>query len=510
MGRFGTGLARLCAVVAEDTAARMAHHIRTALRETPTVELRLDWLKNDRERQRLLAWLRKNPPLGACLIATCRRRVGGGLFASGAPRELSWLRLAGEAGCQWCDVEIETLGELPGRSLRGRGLPNVLLSIHDFRRTPPLLGVIRQAASREADAVKVATRVRTIGDSVRLLRFARRSSNSVVVPMGEVGLPARMLALREGSELAYAPVDAATAPGQVSLHDSKHLYRVHKLTRQTRVFAVIGNPIEHSLSPVLHNSGFIAQGIDAVYLPFLVKDLADFLKAVSELGIQGFSVTLPHKTAILRYLEECDALADDIGAVNTVMVRRDGSLYGCNTDYRGVLEALETKVRLPGSRVLIFGAGGSARAVAFALARAGAAVSICARRERAARQLARAVEGESLPRRALASQCFDVVLNATPVGMFPRESISPLEARELNCRIVMDLIYRPEKTPLLKLARRKGLATISGVDMFLAQGMAQWELWMKRRAPQAAMRRALLAALRQESRGCLSRRVRAE
>ena len=508
MSKFGTGLARLCAVVAEASAARMARQIRASLRETLTVELRLDWLKNERERKRLLGWLRKTHRLGARLIATCRRRASGGRFTGSAPAELRWLRLAGEAGCQWCDVEVETLRELPGRSLRG--LPKVLLSIHDFRRTPPLRGVISQAASREADAVKVATRVRSIADSVRLLRFAARSRDSVVVPMGEVGLPARMLALREGSALAYAPVDAATAPGQVSLQDSKHLYRTHKLTHRTRVFGVIGNPIEHSLSPVLHNSGFISESIDAVYLPFLVRDLSDFLKAVPELGIRGFSVTLPYKTAILKHLQACDALADDIGAVNTVMVRRDGSLYGCNTDYRGVLEALQKKVRLAGSRVLIFGAGGSARAVAFALARAGAAVSICARREHAARQLARAVGGESLPRRALGSACFDAVLNATPIGMFPREAISPFEARELNCRIVMDLIYRPERTRLLELARRKGLATLSGVEMFLAQGIAQWELWMKRRAPQAAMRSAVLARLRAESRAALPRRARAK
>jgi 3-dehydroquinate dehydratase/shikimate dehydrogenase len=366
--------------------------------------------------------------------------------------------------------------------------------------------MISRAMSREVDSVKIATQARTIADGVRLLRFARRSKGCVIVPMGEVGLPARILALREGSDLAYAPVDAATAPGQVSLHDLKHLYRAHKLTRRTRVFGVIGDPIEHSLSPLLHNTGFISEGIDAVYLPFLVRDLGDFLKAVPEFGIHGFSVTLPHKTRILKHLQECDSLAADIGAVNTVVVRRDGSRYGCNTDYVGVLRALERKLRLPGSRVLIFGAGGSARAAAFALARAGAAVSICARREYAAHQLARAVGGESVPRRALRTEFFDAVLNTTPIGMFPRGAISPLEPRELNCRIVMDLIYRPEKTQLLKLAAREGLVTVSGVEMFLAQGIAQWELWTKRSAPEAAMRRAVLTALRAESSAAPSKR----
>jgi shikimate dehydrogenase len=236
-----------------------------------------------------------------------------------------------------------------------------------------------------------------------------------------------------------------------------------------------------------------------VYVPFLVKDLREFLeflKAAPEFGVKGFSVTLPHKKSILRHLIECEPLAAEIGAVNTVVVRGDGSLYGCNTDYVGVLRALQRKFRIAGSRVLIFGAGGAARAAAFALAREGAAVAICARREKAARELARAVEGEVVPRRALRTESFDAMVNATPVGMYPHAEISPLEARELHCRVVMDLIYRPERTKLLRIAANKGIATVSGVEMFVAQGVAQWELWMKRRAPEAAMRGAVMSALR--------------
>jgi shikimate 5-dehydrogenase len=150
--------------------------------------------------------------------------------------------------------------------------------------------------------------------------------------------------------------------------------------------------------------------------------------------------------------------------------------------------------------VLILGAGGAARAAAFALSHAGAGVYICARRENAARKVARAVGGEVVPRRTLRTQFFDAILNATPLGMYPHSAISPLAPGELHCRIVMDLIYRPERTKLLQLAARKRIATVSGVEMFLAQGIAQWELWMKRSAPEKAMRRAVLAALREEER----------
>jgi 3-dehydroquinate dehydratase / shikimate dehydrogenase len=508
MQGFGSGIGRICAVVAASTAVEMAAQVRAAVRETPTVELRLDWLRSDAERARFLLWLGKHRPRGATFLATCRRREGGGRFSGDIAAELHWLVQAREAGCLWCDLEVETLRKLPEGSIRGFCLPpRILLSVHDFRCTPKFADgrFIRLPRLHEVDALKIAAFARTLTESLQLLGLPRSpkglpsaARNPVLVPMGEEAQPARILALREGSSLAYAPVADATAPGQVSLHDMKHLYRAHKLTHKTKIFAVIGDPIGHSLSPLLHNSGFIARKTDAVYLPFLVRNLSDFLNVARELGIRGFSVTLPHKVKILRHLATCDPLAAEIGAVNTVVVQRDGSLHGSNTDCLGVLRALEKKFQLKGSRILIFGAGGSARAAAFGLSRAGAAVTICARREYAARELARVVGGEVVPRRALRTEFFDAVLNATPVGMYPGAAISPLEPRELHCRIVMDLIYRPQKTQLLKLAARKGIATVSGVEMFLAQGIAQWEIWIKQRAPEATMRRAVLAALRAE------------
>ena len=499
MGLFGTGLRRICAVVAASTAPEMSKMVRSALKQTRTVELRLDWLSSDGERARFLGWLGRSQPWNATFLATCRRREGGGKFAGGVDRELYWLTQAREAGCQWCDLEVESLRKLPSQSVREYPVPpRVLLSIHDFERTPDLPRSMNPPARGGVDAIKIASEALSIHDSVRLLRLARNSSNFVAVPMGETGLPARILALRQGSALAYAPVAAATAPGQVSLDDMIHLYRAPALTRRTRVYGVIGEPVGHSLSPLLHNTGFVARHVDAVYLPFLVHDLRDFLAAVPEFGVRGFSVTHPHKQTILKYLKKCDPLAAEIGAVNTVVVRRNGSLYGCNTDYLGVLRALEKKLRIKGSRILIFGAGGAARAAAFALVRSGAAVAICARREKAARELARAFGGETMPRVALRTEFFDAILNATPVGMHPHDGVSPLAPGELHCWLVMDLINRPQRTQLLKIAAQKGIATVPGVEMLLAQGFAQWGIWMDRRAPEAPMRRAVLAALRAE------------
>ena len=496
---FGTGVQRICAVAAASTAREIVQQVRAGVRQTPTVELRLDWLRNDTERARLLAWVKRKKGAGINFIATCRRKEGGGRFGGGVDAELYWLAASRDAGCSWCDLEIETLRRLRGRPVRELGLPQrIMLSVHDFDGMPALQSNLDVAAAHCVDSAKIAANARTIADSSRLLELARRARNFVAAPMGEVGLPARILALREGSALAYAPVATATAPGQVSLHEMINLYRAHELTRRTAVYGVIGKPVSHSLSPLFHNTGFVATKVDAVYLPFLVEDLRDFLKAVPEMGVRGFSVTIPHKQTILRFLHHCDSLAAEIGAVNTVEIRRDGSLAGSNTDYIGILRALESKIGLQGSRVLLFGAGGAARAAAFVLAHVGAHVAICARRERAAKDLARAVGGEAIPRRVLSSTSFDAIINATPVGMHPLDRVSPLSTRELNCRVVMDLINRPQKTQLLRIAASRGIATIPGIKMFFEQGSAQWELWTRQRAPKSAMERAVLRFLRAE------------
>ena len=508
MSLFPAG--RICGVVAAATAAEAQRQFRCALSPSVrarTVELRLDYLRSSRELSALLRWLSRRRRPRPTVIATCRTRRGGGQFSGNMEAELEILGQAVRAGCRWCDVEIETAERLEPAALRKALAPaRLLISAHDFRGLPRgLPGLLRRLGRRGASAVKVAATCRTLRQARRLLALARNRRDVVAIPMGETGDAARILALREGSALAYGTLAQATAPGQLSVAAMHQVYRLdrrfgrsaHGPTRSTLVYGVIGDPIAHSLSPLMHNAAFAARGMDAVYLPFRVRDLSDFIEAVRDFGLSGFSVTLPHKQRILERLDDCDPLAAEIGAVNTVAVRGGGRLYGYNTDYVGVLRAMQRRVPLASSRVLLLGAGGAARAVAFALAKAGAAVAIWARRPAQARALARAVGGESISRAALRQERFDALVNCTPVGMFPGGG-SPLEAGELNARVVMDLIYRPRQTQLLKRAERRGLAVISGVDMFLEQGAAQWEIWTGRRAPLAVMRRAVLAALAAE------------
>ena len=501
-GIFGKD--KICAVVAGRNAADAAAHLLRALRETRTAELRLDWLASRSEIHKILQWLAgkkgKQARSRATLIATCRRRVAGGKFAGGIKEQAEILREAGRAGCAWLDIEIETAEKISKEELAAlKSEAKILISYHDFTRTPTNLERVRVRLLRAGgDAIKIAAHANNYRDACRLLQLARANRRVVAIPMGEVGAAARILALRAGSALAYAPVEEATAPGQISLNAMKSLYRADRINRRTRVYGVIGNPIHHSLSPLMQNAAFEERRMNAVCVPFLVRDLRDFIGAVAEFGLLGFSVTIPHKQAILKYLDDCDPLAAAIGAVNTVVVRGGGKLFGYNTDYVGVLWALESRMSLAGSSVLIVGAGGAARAVAFALARAGAVVRVCARRPAKAKELARAVGGEAIARSELRGEFFDAIVNATPVGMYPNTNQSPLESSELNCRLVFDSIYRPRRTKLLQLAERRGIETVSGLEMFVAQGMAQWEIWTGERAPEGVMRRVVVVALGEE------------
>jgi len=503
------GRDKICAVAAASDARSMYRQLAGALRRTRTVELRLDWLADDTEIERFLAKLAARRPR-ATLIATCRRREAGGLYRGSIAKQLFHLAEAIRAGCAWYDLEIETVRKCPPElvdALLGDG--RQLRSAHFFQSMPRNLErITHELGQGPPNAIKIAAQCDSLAEARKLTRLARRQKNVVVIPMGDVALPVRILALRAKNGFAFAPVENATAPGQTSLEDLRHTYHADRINAQTRVYGVIGDPIGHSLSPAMQNAGFAARRMNAVYLPFLVRDLKDFVDSIEDLGIRGFSVTIPHKERILKHLDACDPLAAEIGAVNTVVVRGGRKLYGYNTDYVGVLRTLERRIPFRGSRVLILGAGGAARAVAFALAQAGSAICVYARRGQRAQSLAKAAGGEAVARPRLRREFFDAIVNATPVGMHPRVEESPLKASELNCRLVFDTIYRPRATRLLQLAARRGIEIASGLDMFIAQGAAQWEIWTGERAPVEAMRRAVVSALAREENAGGARGIR--
>jgi shikimate dehydrogenase len=263
----------------------------------------------------------------------------------------------------------------------------------------------------------------------------------------------------------------------------------------TQLFGVIGNPVRHSLGPAMHNRALTVMGYPAVYLAFEVADVAAAMVGMRSLGIGGLSVTIPHKVAVMQQLDEVDDLALRIGAVNTV-VNRDGRLIGYNTDCFGAVAALKEKTTLLGHRVAVLGAGGAARAVGFGLAAEGALVTIFNRDSSRGEALARALGVDFCPLADFSRKVPDIVVNTTSVGMWPNVQVMPISEDVLSDNlVVMDIVYNPLETALLRAAQKRGCRTVDGVAMFVLQGARQLELWTGQAAPTDSMRSAVVDAL---------------
>jgi len=428
-------------------------------------------------------------------IATCRREEAGGAFQGTVEEQAAVLAAAVRAGCAWVDIEWESIKAAGPSLLRQFQPARVIASYHNYRKTPSLGAVYRRLARLPADWVKVATYAQHLRDNLQIRQllkdYHRQRPKLLAVAMGAAGVPSRLLALLWGSAITYASSgNHAVAPGQVAAEIMRSIYRVDRLDRRTRLYGVVGSRASISLSPAMQNAAFQAKHVNAIFLPCETNQLSDFLTFARQAHLMGFAVTMPYKRAVLRSLDWADPLATRIGACNTVAVQR-GKWMGWNTDAAAVIEVLTKRLRLPGSRILILGAGGAARAAAYALCDEGARVIVAARREEMGRRLARAVQGEAVSWEGAEGLEVDAVINATPVGMYPYMDSSPLDLARLRTSVVFDMVYYPLATRFITEARGRGLITISGLEMLVAQGARQFEIWTGLTAPRALMEQAV-------------------
>lgn len=268
-----------------------------------------------------------------------------------------------------------------------------------------------------------------------------------------------------------------------------------QINGKTKIYGIIGNPVSHSLSPSMHNRAFEVLGENRVYVPFHVDDLIAAVQGLRGLPIGGVSVTIPFKEPVMELLDEIDPIAAKIGAVNTIAVRREGSsvtLFGTNTDWVGSNKALQNHLELKGSRAVILGAGGAARAIGFGLLEAGAAIEIQSRTEKRGRLLAEQLGCPWSPLDSTPNREANILINSTSVGMAPDNEVSPLAKDQLDgFEVVMDIVYVPLQTRLLRDAAALGCSCVDGLEMLLYQGVAQFELWTGLEAPVEVMRQEL-------------------
>lgn len=514
---------KICISVAAETADEMIAKIKQAEPLADVIEVRFDSLRPDElealHTREIGSCGPSNPIIDSTkvpLISTFRPRDQGGY------RELTWdeRRDFWNAGfeTEYCDVEDETFLDDSWSWLWNLRIS----SFHDFQGTPDNLeAIFDRFVQIDSQVVKIAI---TANDAVNaipvwnLLKFALRYGSIArpkVIPiaMGDAGKWTRILGLAHGAFLTYASLDPGneTAPGQVSASDLIDVYRVKELDKYTKVFGVIGDPISQSMSPYMHNPAFVELGLNAVFISLLVKNIDEFIRRMVkpetrevELNFGGFSVTMPHKQSIIPHLDAIDEVAKAIGAVNTVRIDDNGKLTGYNTDAHGFITPLKAKFGdVKDAQVAVFGAGGAARAVVYALKQEGADVTVFARDAAKGKAFAIEFDVRSSSIADLRSDVlylgsnFDILVDTTPLGMKgSHENDSLFNADELTgLKLVYDLVTKMTDTPLIAEAKKAGISAIGGLDMLIAQGAKQLEIWTGRPGPESLMREKLLARM---------------
>lgn len=465
----GHGVCKLCLTLAERSLSVLENKLRRYSGMVPLIEARLDYLE-----------VPKVPVLPADspteFIATCRPVREGGRYDAEEGERLRLLAAAAQSGFAWVDLEhdVEESPALPPQT-------RVVRSYHNFGGFPgDLPSLHRRIQALGGDVAKLAMAVRGTEELVELLRWRESTSgstdSSILIGMGSFGQPSRLLGALLGDAWAYVAEreEETAAPGQFSLAVARDVYRLSGWKTAPAVYGVLGNPVAHSLSPILHNRLFNHYGRQGVYFPFALSRLDPWFgyMETSRLSFGGFSVTLPFKTEVVRLVRRLDS---PVQALNTLVWNGSG-WDGLNTDFAAFLAPLKARFSLRGKKAVVLGNGGVAHSVVKALLQEGMEVLIVGRdRERvssfAALLNCPSILFSDLPVRA------DLCVNTTPVGQHPAVEGSPLREDQLDFEIVYDLVYSPEDTRLLQMARRNGIVALSGMEMFVEQAALQFLAW---------------------------------
>lgn len=504
---------KICISVCAGTADELIEQTKRAEDLADVIEIRFDCLDEGEtkgKRFELIIEQIKKTRTKKSVLATYRPREQGG------KRELTehergnffrYLNLNNIA--DYADVEVDMAFIFEFERFARIDL---IHSYHNFSSDHVELEKIYCRLSKKSKITKIAVQSEDVTDTIpvwKLLEKAKSDKKQIIpIAMGESGKWTRILGLAHGAFMTYAALDPGkeTAPGQVSAKDLIEVYRAKELDENTEVYGILGNNTSVSMSPYIHNAAFKFHDLNSVFVPLQVHDLDEFIRRMVkpetreiELNFKGFSVTIPHKQAIVKHLDFIDDAAKKIGAVNTVKIV-DGKLYGCNTDANGFIEPLKNAYGdLKNTKVAILGAGGAARACIYALENEGANVTVFARDLEKAKSLTEDFEvglqkltktKNQKPKTEFKE--FEILVNTTPLGMKGKaDGETPAIAEQLEgLNLVYDLIYIPFQTPLMTEADKAGVPKIGGLAMLIAQAIEQQKIWTGLDAPMREMSRA--------------------
>ncbi len=494
------GVDRICVIVGRTRHKMVQIELEEAVkRGAGFIEVRLDFFAKAIDFKRLF------PHKKCPWVATVRRHADGGRYKGPEAERQTVLRQAIVSGFDWVDLETDVADTIK----RFRDVKRIV-SYHNVTETPDdLEGIYAKMCEQDSDVIKIVTLAQHPSDCLRILDLLKGAKKPTVGHcMGEIGLPSRILSLKYGAPFVYAAFnkERGIAPGLPSFEEVTRFFHVRRITENTKVYGVLGDPVAHSFSPALHNLMFHHTGIDAVYLPFRVPrgELHESIKAFDRIPVSGYSVTIPHKEAAAALAASADNRAEETGAANT-LVRRANGFHASNTDYEAAIEGLRQNMPfedgkqkdIKGTGAMVLGSGGAARAVAHALHQAGASpLWIVGRTADRTEKLAAEVHGKAVEWEARHNFDCGILVNCTPVGMHPNLDDSPVHASFLKPgMVVFDTVYNPEQTLLIKWAKDRGCQTVTGVEMFVRQAALQFELFTGRKADLDEMRGILRRAL---------------
>jgi 3-dehydroquinate dehydratase/shikimate dehydrogenase len=502
---------KICVSICPETACEISENARLALLSAiDLVEIRFDCLDDNQLMMVLPETKQLRRYYGKRLLITFRpKEQGGAREIKLSQRRWFWRAvLTGQLECL-CDIEPDLQKKFPIFRFNPR-----IASYHNFLTIDENLENIYQTLiETNSEIIKIAVHTNDATDGLAVMKLLERakSENKELIPiaMGEHGIWTRILGLSRGAFMTFASLDeeSVTAPGQLTAQEMIDIYRVKELDENTEIYGLVGGSVAHSVSPEMHNAAFKFNKLNAVYIPFAVKNLEEFMHRMVnpktreiEWKLRGFAVTIPHKIEMMRYLDFIDETAQKIGAVNTVKIEGD-KLYGFNTDAQGFIDPLKNSYgNLRDAKVAVFGAGGAARAVVYALKNEGASVTVFARNLEKAKSLADDFEIEIKPitNYQLPITNYDIVVNTTPLGMRKSglENETPLTAKQLEgVGLVYDLVYNPFETRLIKEAQSVFVPTLGGLAMLVAQAIEQQKIWTGLDAPTKEMSAAALRKL---------------
>ena len=492
-----------------------AEHERLAEEGIKLVELRLDFLRREPDLHRLI------PPRPTATVITARRKQDGGLWQETEEKRLMLLRSAIAAEPEFVDLEVDIADQIPpfGKTRR-------IISYHNFETMPAdLEGLHRDMSAKKPYFIKIAVTPNSFAEMHRFLNFIRHKNEEtrklgdqgvrvVGICLGEMGKAARILSKRFGMPYTYATFseDRIIAPGLLVYRELLDLYHYEQLDDETAVFGIIGNPVGHSLSPLVHNRSFLDQDLNAVYVPFQIEDsdVVDFIRLAPEFGLHGISVTIPHKVAVISQLSKAESAVEKIGACNTVVFRQRGERVGYNTDYIAAITGIEVasggnvldeESVLKNKKALVLGSGGAGKALAYGLVQRGAIVTVTDINAEREVELSKHLGCEYVKWEMRESIRVDIVANCTPLGMYPNVNETPYSKASLrSSMLVFDAVYNPEHTLLIKSAQEKGCKVVTGVEMFVGQACYQFKLFTGERTSASKMRALLKEAIIRKNR----------